>query len=91
MAQPPVLPAAPRIQLPARGDGGRVGAAAGNIPHPLVAQRLNGTRFVGEEAGAVAQLPVLPLAPGEDPPVHRERHGVLATRVNSNLQTDRQY
>ncbi len=33
----------------------------------------------------MAQLPVLPLPPTEHPPVHRERHGVLATRVHRHF------
>jgi hypothetical protein len=66
-----------------------------NIPDPqphatvpltlFVNTHLDDTRLVGEEARAVAQLPVLPLAPTEDPPINSQRHGVLATRVHRHF------
>ena len=37
------------------------------------------------DPGAVAELAVVPLAPGEHPAVHRESHGVLAAAVHRHL------
>ena len=85
VAQPPVLAAAPGVQLAAGGDGGAVGAAARDVPHPLVLQRLYQPRLVNGHPGAVAQLAVVPLAPAEHSAVHGERHGVLAAAVHRHL------
>ena len=85
MAQPPVLPAAPGEQLAAGGDGGAVAASAGDVPHPLVPQRLHNSGLLDGLPGAVAELAVLALAPGEDAAVNGESHGVLAAAVHRHL------
>lgn len=46
MAQSPILPQAPAVELPTGGDGCTVGAAAGDVPDPLGLQGLDEPRLV---------------------------------------------
>lgn len=64
-----------------------MGAAAGNVAYPLGLESLDEARRVAAEAGAVAELAVVTLAPREDAAVNCQGHRVFAAykKVENNL------
>ena len=62
-----------------------MGGTAADVAYPLIPQRLNHPRLVQGQLGAVAQLAVVSLAPGEDPAVHSQGHGMLAPGMDGDL------
>ena len=55
-----------------------MGTATGNVTDPFGLESLDQTGSVTAQAGAVAQLTVVTLAPREDPAIHRQSHRVFA-------------
>lgn len=63
MPQPPILPQAPGVQVPARGDAGAVRGPARDAHHPLTRQRLYEARRFQRDTITMTQFTVFAFTP----------------------------